>query len=131
MTAPEQFTDWTEVERRGRRNDALGVLGLVAFILALFALTGGLGVVNGAAAWWALAGYVALLAAILILQRTVPRMRRTAVDGRRPEPMIERELAPTGPLAWICRTVTGHLELVLRRDLRAAGAADGGTNPHY
>ncbi|MGY1856211.1 hypothetical protein [Modestobacter sp. SYSU DS0290] len=51
--------------------------------------------------------------------------------GRRPEPMIERELTPTGPLAWICRTVTGHLELVHRRNLRAAGAADGGTNPHY
>ncbi|MGY1838633.1 MULTISPECIES: GPP34 family phosphoprotein [unclassified Modestobacter] len=51
--------------------------------------------------------------------------------GRWPEPVLEPELAPTGSLAWICTTVTDHLELVHRRNLRAAGAADGGSTPYY
>ncbi|MGY1749460.1 GPP34 family phosphoprotein [Modestobacter sp. SYSU DS0511] len=50
--------------------------------------------------------------------------------GRWPEAVLEPELAPTGPLAWICTTVTDHLELVHRRNLRAAGAADGGSSPY-
>ncbi|WP_299957765.1 GPP34 family phosphoprotein [uncultured Modestobacter sp.] len=51
--------------------------------------------------------------------------------GRWPEPVLAPELTPTGSLAWICTTVTDHLELVHRRNLRAAGAADGGSSPYY
>ncbi|MQA34210.1 hypothetical protein [Modestobacter roseus] len=51
--------------------------------------------------------------------------------GRWPEAVFAPELVPTGSLAWICTTVTDHLELVHRRNLRAAGAADGGSSPYY
>jgi hypothetical protein len=49
----------------------------------------------------------------------------------RPEPVAERGLAATGPLRWICEAVTAHLDAAHRRNLRAAGAADGGVVPYY
>jgi hypothetical protein len=50
---------------------------------------------------------------------------------RRPEPASDADLAATGPWRWICETVTAHLEQTHRHNLRAAGAADGGTVPYY
>jgi hypothetical protein len=47
-----------------------------------------------------------------------------------PEPVVEEELAGTGPLRWVCEAVTDHLEWAHRRNLRAAGAADGGFSPY-
>jgi hypothetical protein len=49
----------------------------------------------------------------------------------RPEPVVAEELVPTGPLRWVCEAVTDHLEEAHRRNLRAAGAADGGSVPYY
>ena len=49
----------------------------------------------------------------------------------RPEPVVAEELAPTGPLRWVCDAVTDHLEEAHRHNLRAAGAADGGTVPYF
>ena len=51
--------------------------------------------------------------------------------GRRPEPVEADELADTGPLRWICETVTDQLRETHRRNLRAAGAADGTGSPYY
>jgi hypothetical protein len=51
--------------------------------------------------------------------------------GHRPEPVSDVDLAATGPLGWICETVTTHLEQRQRYNLRSAGAADGGTVPYY
>ena len=51
--------------------------------------------------------------------------------GRRPEEPAEADLADTGPLRWICQTVTEHLQEAQRRNLRAAGAADGTGSPYY
>ncbi|MGY1804065.1 GPP34 family phosphoprotein [Blastococcus sp. SYSU D00922] len=51
--------------------------------------------------------------------------------GRRPEEVAEEDLAATGALRWICETVTGHLHEAQRRNLRAAGAADGTGSPYY
>ena len=51
--------------------------------------------------------------------------------GRPPQPVDEQDLATTGPLRWICGTVTDHLTQAHRRNLGAAGAADGGTVPYY
>lgn len=51
--------------------------------------------------------------------------------GRRPEAASEEDLAGCGPLRWICDTVTGHLQEAQRRNLRAAGAADGTGSPYY
>jgi hypothetical protein len=51
--------------------------------------------------------------------------------GRRPEEPAEEDLADCGPLRWICETVTGHLQEAQRRNLRAAGAADGTGSPYY
>ncbi|HET6392567.1 MAG TPA: GPP34 family phosphoprotein [Blastococcus sp.] len=51
--------------------------------------------------------------------------------GRRPEEAAEEDLADCGPLRWICETVTGHLQEAQRRNLRAAGAADGTGSPYY
>ena len=51
--------------------------------------------------------------------------------GRRPEEVAEEDLAGCGPLRWICETVTGHLQETQRRNLRAAGAADGTGSPYY
>jgi hypothetical protein len=51
--------------------------------------------------------------------------------GHRPEPVSDAELAPIGPLRWICETVTAHLELTHRHNLRSAGAADGGMSPYF
>jgi hypothetical protein len=51
--------------------------------------------------------------------------------GHRPEPVPDAELATTGPLRWICETVTTHLEQRQRYNLRSAGAADGGAVPYY
>jgi len=48
----------------------------------------------------------------------------------RPEPIVDRELAPTGPLRWICEAVTTHLDLAHRSNLRSAGASDGGAIPY-
>jgi Golgi phosphoprotein 3 (GPP34) len=48
-----------------------------------------------------------------------------------PEPVGDVELAPTGPLRWVCEAVTDHLHEAHRRNLRAAGAADGGLSPYY
>lgn len=50
---------------------------------------------------------------------------------RRPEPVVDAELASTGPLRWICETVTTHLDRAHRRNLGAAGAADGGLVPYF
>ncbi|WP_299957764.1 hypothetical protein [uncultured Modestobacter sp.] len=83
MTGLEPPVDWTAVDRRGRRQDAVAVVCLTAFFASLVALTGGLGFVEGTAAWWALAGYLGFFAVLLVLQRTVPRMRRNAVRGHR------------------------------------------------
>jgi hypothetical protein len=47
-----------------------------------------------------------------------------------PEPVVADELAPTGPLRWICEAVTDHLQDAHRRNLGAAGAADGGVVPY-
>ena len=49
----------------------------------------------------------------------------------RPEPVSEGDLTATGPLRWICESVTAHLEQTHRHNLRAAGAADGGSVPYY
>jgi hypothetical protein len=49
----------------------------------------------------------------------------------RPEPILPEELGPTGELRWICEAVTSHLDTAQRRNLRAAGAADGGSNPYF
>jgi hypothetical protein len=49
---------------------------------------------------------------------------------RRPEPLLDEELEPTGPLRWICTAVTAHLEETHRRNLHAAGADDGSI-PYY
>ncbi|WNV77498.1 GPP34 family phosphoprotein [Geodermatophilus sp. DSM 44513] len=49
----------------------------------------------------------------------------------RPEPIVEAELAPTGPLRWVCEAVTTHLERAHRANLRSAGAADGGSVPYH
>jgi hypothetical protein len=51
--------------------------------------------------------------------------------GRRPEEPAEEDLTDTGPLRWICETVAGHLQEAQRRNLRAAGAADGTGSPYY
>ena len=51
--------------------------------------------------------------------------------GRRPEEPAEEDLTDCGPLRWICETVTGHLQEAQRRNLRAAGAADGTGSPYY
>ncbi|MCV2491484.1 GPP34 family phosphoprotein [Geodermatophilus sp. YIM 151500] len=51
--------------------------------------------------------------------------------GGRPEPVDEQDLSPTGPLRWICEAVTAHLDVAHRHNLRAAGAADGGSVPYY
>jgi Golgi phosphoprotein 3 (GPP34) len=48
-----------------------------------------------------------------------------------PEPVVEEELTPTGPLRWVCEAVTDHLQESHRRNLGAAGAADGGTVPYH
>jgi hypothetical protein len=50
---------------------------------------------------------------------------------RRPEPVSDADLVPTGPLLWICEAVTAHLEQTHRHNLRAAGAADGGSVPYF
>jgi hypothetical protein len=50
---------------------------------------------------------------------------------RRPKPVPEEELTRTGTLRWICEAVTAHLEEVHRRNLRAAGSADGGGGSPY
>lgn len=50
---------------------------------------------------------------------------------RRPEPVTEDELAPTGPLRWICETVATQLEQAHRHNLRTAGASDGGAVPYF
>jgi hypothetical protein len=47
-----------------------------------------------------------------------------------PEPVGDAELAPTGPLRWVCEAVTDHLVRAHRHNLRAAGAADGGFSPY-
>jgi hypothetical protein len=49
----------------------------------------------------------------------------------RPEPIADDELASTGSLRWICEAVTTHLDAAHRGNLRAAGAADGGSVPYY
>jgi hypothetical protein len=50
---------------------------------------------------------------------------------RPPEPVLDAELEATGPLRWICAAVTAHLDRAHRRNLRAAGAADGGLVPYF
>jgi hypothetical protein len=46
-----------------------------------------------------------------------------------PESVVEEDLAPTGPLRWICGAVTDFLQDSHHRNLGAAGAADGGVVP--
>jgi hypothetical protein len=41
--------------------------------------------------------------------------------------VLDRELAPTGELRWICAAVTAHVESAQRRNLRAA---DAGSKPY-
>lgn len=48
-----------------------------------------------------------------------------------PEPVVDGELSPTGPLRWICEAVTGHLDRAHRQNLLGAGAADGGSVPYF
>jgi hypothetical protein len=64
-------------------------------------------------------------AAVMVLATACGALRR------RPEPVLDDELEPTGPLRWICAAVTAHLDLAHRRNLRSAGAADGGFVPYY
>jgi hypothetical protein len=64
-------------------------------------------------------------AAIAVLGRACGAWRH------RPESIPESDLAATGPLRWICESVTTHLEQTHRYNLRAAGAADGGSVPYY
>lgn len=44
-----------------------------------------------------------------------------------PEPVFEEDLAPTGPLRWICEAVTDQLQESYRRD--PGGEDDGGVVP--
>jgi hypothetical protein len=45
--------------------------------------------------------------------------------------VTDAELAPTGPLRWICEAVTAHLDQIHRRNLLQAGATDGGVVPFF
>ena len=55
----------------------------------------------------------------------------SGAHGHRPAPVPEEDLAGTGPLRWICATVTEHLQELHGRNLGAARAADGGGSPYY
>ncbi|MGY5882041.1 hypothetical protein [Modestobacter lacusdianchii] len=57
--------------------------------------------------------------------------RASGADGRRPGPVDEDELDAAGDLRRTCQAVTDRLEVVQRRYLGSAGAADGGTVPYH
>jgi len=86
--------DWTAVERRARRLDVLVTVPLVGWFASLVALTGGFVLWSGAGAWWAVAAYSASFVALLGLQRTVPRLRRTAELGHRVQFALRHHLDP-------------------------------------
>ena len=46
-----------------------------------------------------------------------------------PEPVIDEDLAPTGPLRWICEAATDYLDRSHGHNLRSIGAADDGSSP--
>ena len=47
--------------------------------------------------------------------------------GEPAEGLLER----TGPVRWLCQAVVDHLQVAHRRNLRQAGAADGGMVPYF
>lgn len=93
-TAPD--VDWDAAEQRARRLDLLALLVLAGWFGSWAALTDGLFVWTGTGAWWAVAGYLVLFAVLLVLQRTVPRLRRTAAIGHRVQFALRRHVDP-GP----------------------------------
>ena len=110
--------DWAAVERRARRLDLLVVPVLACWFVSWAALTDGFGLFTGPGTWWAVAGYLALFVVLLVLQRTVPRMRRNTVLGHRIQYGLQHLVDP-GPgarekadvyarrqsrLGWVVRT---------------------------
>ena len=93
-TTPD--VDWTAVEQRGRRVDLLAMAAVVAWFGAMAVLTDGLFGWSGTGARWVVAGYVALLVLLLVLQRTVPALRRNVVVGRRVQYGMQHHVDP-GP----------------------------------
>ena len=92
-TAPD--VDWAAVERRARWLDALAVPVLGIWFASLAALTGR-SLLPGVTGWWPVAGLVVLLCLVLVLQRTVPHLRRNAEIGHRVQFALRHHVDP-GP----------------------------------
>ena len=93
-TTPD--VDWAAVEQRGRRVDLLAMAAVVAWFGSMAALTDGLFGWSGTGARWVVAGYVALFVLLMVLQRTVPALRRNVVVGRRVQYGMQHHVDP-GP----------------------------------
>ena len=93
-TTPD--VDWAAVEQRARRLDLLALAAVVAWFGSVAALTDGLFGWSGTAARWVVTGYVLLGALLLVLQRTVPRLRRATVVGHRVQYGLQHLVDP-GP----------------------------------
>lgn len=55
----------------------------------------------------------------------------SGITDMRPGEPADGLLEGTGRVRWLCEAVVEHLQVVHRRNLRQAGAADGGTSPYY
>ena len=88
--------DWSEVETRARRRELITIPVLLAVLVALFGLLGRFAFWEGRAAWVALAVYVALFAAILVVSRVRPRLRAKQRDAYRLLYAVAHHLDP-GP----------------------------------
>jgi hypothetical protein len=55
----------------------------------------------------------------------------SGITDMRPGEPADGLLEGTGGVRWLCEAVVEHLQVAHRRNLRQAGAADGGSSPHY
>jgi hypothetical protein len=86
-------TDWAAVEHRARRADLLTLTVLGAWFASVTALTGRF-VVAGAGRWWVVGGVLVLMSVLLVLQRQVPRLRRSAELGHRVQFALRHHVDP-------------------------------------
>jgi hypothetical protein len=102
MTAPAGEIDWAGAERRARRLELLGFVGVGAFFAGMVLLTGGVGFVTGGAAWVVIGAVLAFMAVTTAASYRVPRLRANTSGGHRIQTALDRHVDP-GP-EWRART---------------------------
>jgi hypothetical protein len=91
-----QDVDWAEVERRGRRLNAVALLALPTFFAAIVLLTGGYAFWTGSVAWVAVGVVVLYVVVIQALSVAVPRFRARTGPGLRIQYALQHHIDP-GP----------------------------------